>query len=175
MVVKCRAGGVIGVLAMLLVMSGPARAESGPPSTSFTVAGAVAHPLTETLTELKALAPVTRTVTYLSGGKSVTDTYTGVTLWDVLKAAGPVVDPAIKNDILRKMVIAAGSDGYRVAFGLGELDPKFGNAPVLVAYDDTGGAIAGGAGFARLVAPEDVAGGRYVSNLVSLTVVDSTP
>jgi hypothetical protein len=45
-------------------------------------------------------------------------------------------------------------------------------APDTVAYFDTGGRLAqGGAdGFARTVVPGDKAGGRYVSNLVDLTV-----
>ena len=45
-------------------------------------------------------------------------------------------------------------------------------APDTVAYSDTGGQLAqGGAdGFARTVVPGDKAGGRYVSNLVDLTV-----
>ena len=43
---------------------------------------------------------------------------------------------------------------------------------ILVAYSDTGGQLGpGGAdGFARMVVPGDTAGGRYVSNLVDLTV-----
>jgi hypothetical protein len=57
---------------------------------------------------------------------------------------------------------------------MGELDPRFGGEQVLVAYDDTLGQLdpGGGAGFARMVVPGDIAGGRYVSNLVSIEVVD---
>jgi hypothetical protein len=45
-----------------------------------------------------------------------------------------------------------------------------------VAYQDTGGQLGpGGAdGALRLIVPGDVAGGRYVSNLVSLQVIDAT-
>lgn len=93
----------------------------------------------------------------------------------MLGAAGVLTDPAIKNDILRKMVVATGSDGYEVAFALGELSPSFGNAPILIAYSDTLGQLGNGPdGFARLVVPGDLAGGRYVSNLASLTVFDPT-
>ncbi len=65
-----------------------------------------------------------------------------------------------------------GSDGYAAIFSLGEIDPAFGNADDLVAYEDTLGQLgAGGAdGFARMVVPGDAAGGRYVSNIVSVGV-----
>jgi hypothetical protein len=69
-------------------------------------------------------------------------------------------------------VVATGSDGYKAIFSLGEIDPAFGNQPVLVAYADTAGQLGPNAsdGLARVVVPGDIAGGRYVSDLVSLQV-----
>ena len=114
----------------------------------------------------------TQTVTYLSGSTPVTDTYTGVSLWTLLSDAGLITNPTIKNDVLRQYVEAVGSDGYAAIFSLGEIDPDFGNQPDLVAYSDTAGQIGNGGpdGFARMVVPGDVAGGRYISNLVKLAV-----
>ena len=80
----------------------------------------------------------------------------------------------MKNDVLRKLVSVTGSDGYQVDLSLGELDPAFGDEPILLAYADTDGQLAGGDGFARLVVPGDTAGGHYVSNVASLTVLDPT-
>ncbi len=87
-----------------------------------------------------------------------------------------MTDPAIKNDVLGFAVVATGSDGYRAVISLGEIDPMFGNQKDLVAYSDTGGQLGPGGsdGALRLVVPGDVAGGRYVSNLVSLQVIDAT-
>jgi protein involved in polysaccharide export with SLBB domain len=169
-------GRYVSNLADLHVGTAPMEAGTGGGlSTQFPVSGAVATDLTYTLSTLEALTPHTTTVTYMAGGTPVTDTYTGALLWDVLGAAGVLTDPAIKNDILRKMVVATGSDGYEVAFALGELSPSFGNAPILIAYSDTLGQLGNGPdGFARLVVPGDLAGGRYVSNLASLTVFDPT-
>lgn len=171
-----KAGGrYVSNLADLHVGGAPAQAGTGGGTTTqFSVRGAVANPVTDTLATLQALTPHTETVTYMAGSTSVTDTYTGALLWDVLGVAGVLTDPAIKNDILRKLVIATGSDGYQVAFSLGELSPTFGNEPILVAYSDTLGQLTGADGFARLVVPGDIAGGRYVSNLASLTVFDPT-
>jgi hypothetical protein len=145
----------------------------GGPSLSLQVQGDVLATLAFDRAALQALTPYTETVSYLSGMNTVTNTFTGALLWDVLQAAGIVTDPAISNDILRKGVIATGSDGYQAMFALGEISPNFGNVPILVAYDDANGPLTGN-GFARLVVPGDVRGGRYVSNLVSLTVFDAT-
>ena len=157
-------------------------AEPPPPgpggvSDQLTVSGQVAEPETFTPITLAALnQSTTETATFLSGGGAVTDTYTGVPLWTLLQDQGLVTDPAIKNDALRFGVVATGSDGYRALISLGEINPSFGNQPDLVAYADTEGQLGpgGSAGAMRLVVPGDHAGGRYVSNLVDLRVVDLT-
>ncbi len=161
----------------LVVGHGPTVAGTGGGTTSsFVVEGAVSTPITFTLASLEALPAYQETVTYNAGGTLVTDTYTGALLWDVLGEAGIETDPTIKNDILHKGVVATGSDGYSVDFSAGELDPMFGDEPILVAYADEDGQLGsgGGDGFARLVVPGDIAGGRYVSNISSLTVFDAT-
>jgi hypothetical protein len=83
-----------------------------------------------------------------------------------------ITNPTIKNDVLRQYVEAIGSDGYAAIFSLGEIDPMFGGEDDLVAYSDTDGQLGAGGpdGFARMVVPGDIAGGRYISNLVSLEV-----
>jgi len=65
---------------------------------------------------------------------------------------------------------------HPILISLGEVDPAFGNQPDVVAYADSNGQLGpnGSAGALRLVVPGDHAGGRYVSNLVSLQVVDLT-
>ncbi len=93
-------------------------------------------------------------------------------MWTLLNDAGLIADPTIKNDVLREYVEAVGSDGYAAIFSLGEIDPMFGGQDDLVAYADTDGQLGsdGPDGFARMVVPGDIAGGRYISNLVSLEV-----
>ena len=136
--------------------------------------GAVQTPGVYTLSSLEALPATTETVTYLAGGRPVTATFTGVSIWTLLTAAGIVTDPDIKNDILNYYLLATGSDGYEAILSLGELDPMFGGTghPDLIAYMEDGMPL-GADGFARLVVPGDSFGGRYVSNLVSLQVIDA--
>ena len=170
-------GRYVSNTASLQVGHGPAIPGTGGGITSsFTVSGNVNTPISFTLSSLQALTPYTKTVTYKAGGTPVTDTYTGALLWDVLASAGIATDPSIKNDILRQVVVATGSDGYSVDFAAGELSPMFGNEPILVAYSDTAGQLGAGgtSGFARLIVPGDIAGGRYVSNLSGLYVFDAT-
>jgi PEP-CTERM motif len=126
------------------------------------------------------LPATTETVAYLSGGTSVTATFTGVSIWTLLTDAGIVTNPAIKNDILNYYLEATGSDGYSAIFSLGELDPMFGGtgAPGLIAYEMVVNGMSdplGSDGFARVVVPGDSRGGRYVSNLVSLEIFDAVP
>jgi hypothetical protein len=142
-------------------------------SSEFTLTG-VTTPGTYALS--KALPATTLTATYIGPSGSVMDTYTGVSLWTLLNSAGLILDPNIKNDVLRQYVVAVGSDGYEAMFSLGEIDPMFGNQPDLVAYADTLGQLGPGGpdGFARMVVPGDMFGGRYVSNLVALAVFDGS-
>jgi len=146
-------------------------------SDQFTLSGEVADPAAFTSITLAALnQPTTEAASFLSGAGQVTDTYTGVSLWTLLQDQGVLTDLSIKNDVLRFGVVATGSDGYRALISLGEIDPAFGNQPDLVAYADTSGQLgpSGSDGAIRLVVPGDHAGGRYVSNLVDLRVVDLT-
>ena len=172
-------GRYVSDLVNLHVGSLPEPSPQGPGGVSdqFTLSGQVAEPETFTPVTLAALnQSTTETATFLSGAGQVTDTYTGVSLWTLLQDQGLVTDPTIKNDVLRFGVVATGSDGYRALVSLGEIDPAFGSQPDLVAYADTDGQLGpgGSAGAMRLVVPGDQAGGRYVSNLVDLRVVDLT-
>jgi DMSO/TMAO reductase YedYZ molybdopterin-dependent catalytic subunit len=168
-------GRYVSNLANLQVGTAPSNpSQGGGETTQFNLSGAVQTPGVYTLSSLQALPATTETVTYLAGGTPVTATFTGVSLWTLLADAGIATDPAIKNDILNYYVLATGSDGYEAIFSLGELDPMFGGtgAPDLIAYEVNGGPL-GTDGFARVVVPGDDFGGRYVSNLVSLEVIDA--
>jgi len=148
------------------------------PSTQVSVQGDVRHARRYDLAGLQALPAVTQTVSFGSGSGPQNHTYTGTSLWGVLDAAGIKTDPDLKNDILGKYVLATGTDGYRVAFSMGELNPGFGNRTDLLAYAETINGVSAPLstdGVARVTAPGDVKGGRYVSNLASLAVGSAAP
>ena len=170
-------GRYVSNLTALYVGTAPAVAGTGGGiSSQFVVSGNVKATTTLDLSTLSALGATTKTVTYHQGSTAVTDTYTGVTLWTLLNDIGLLTDPTTKNDILRDYVLVTGSDGYEAVFSLGEIDPAFGDQQDLVAYADTLGQLGtGGAdGFARMVVPGDYLGGRYVSNITCIEVIDAT-
>jgi hypothetical protein len=145
-------------------------------STFFTVSGEVTNRAVFDLTKLEQFPPAQENVTYFAAGSVVSESFTGVLLWDLLNNApvdGIVTDPAIKNDILHKIIIVTGTDCYQSVFGAGEIDPFFGGGQIMVAYA-TGGQSLGNAGFARVVVPGDKAGGRFVSNIANIEVRDPT-
>jgi hypothetical protein len=146
------------------------------PSSQFDLNGDIGTPGLYDSSSLSTLPATTEAVTCSAGGSPVMDTYTGTALWTLLGNAGGIVPvPGVKNSSLLNYVVAVGSGGYEAVFSGGEINPMFGGSstrPDMVAYSDTGGQLGqGGAdGFARTVVPGDKAGGRYVSNLVDLTV-----
>jgi hypothetical protein len=71
-------------------------------------------------------------------------------------------------------LVATGTDGYKATFSMGELNSAFGNQPDIIAYSMNGDDLTS-TGFARLVAPNDVKAGRWVSNLASIEVFHATP
>ena len=173
-------GRYVSDLVSLKVVSLPEPGPTGPGgiAASATLAGAVADPTIITPETLSKLLNQTQTetATYKSGSTTVTDTYTGVSLWNLIQDAGLLTNPSVKNDLLNFVVVATGSDGYRAVFSLGEIDPAFGDQQDIVAYSDQSGQLGPGGtdGAMRIVVPGDVAGGRYVSNLTSLQVINTT-
>ena len=157
-------------LAMLLALYGCGGSDDPEPSTQFTLSGQVNRSGTFTRANLQALPPTTQSQGPVPGA------FTGVSLWTLLTDANGGGDlstnPQVKNDFLRKYVVATGSDGYQVVVALSEIDPQLGNQPDVIAVAFNGGSL-GQDGLTRLVIPGDIFGGRYVSNLVSLEVLDS--
>lgn len=62
-----------------------------------------------------------------------------------------------------------GSDGYQAILAWGEIDPGWEGKDVLVAYMEDGQPL-NSDGMACLVVPGDLSGGRYVSNVTSITL-----
>lgn len=162
---------------LLAACGGGSDAEATPsPPPAVTLAGGLDRPGAITLPQLQALPAVTQTVSFASGSGNQTRTYTGANLWAVLDQAGIQVDATRHNDVLNRYVVATGSDGYKAVFALGELHPNFGNRASVLAYAETASGASGPIGAEgpfRVTSPGDVKGGRYVSNLVRLTLRNS--
>ena len=133
------------------------------PSSTLYVIGVVNNPAKYDLAALQALKTTEVTV---QGS-----TYSGVLLSDLLQQVG-VQTANKKNDFLHKGIVAVGTDGYSCVIADGEVQPRFGNEQVLVAFNMDGKPLAASDGFARLIVPGDQKMGRFVSNLIELQVVE---
>jgi DMSO/TMAO reductase YedYZ molybdopterin-dependent catalytic subunit len=133
-------------------------------SAPIVIDGAVRHPLRLTASDFRAMPPVKRTVTFQTEHGPSTSTYVGVLLWSLLARAE--VNDAAKWGELRHVITVTGSDGYFVMISLGEIDPNFGNAPMMVAYERDGEPLDA----PRLIAPGDKHGARDVRDLVHLQI-----
>jgi len=169
--VKTRIFGAALLLLSMMAFSPIAEAQS--PPTTFRVFGQVTTPTVFNLAKLEKLPTATENITYGASGGIVSHEFTGALLWDLLQSIGITVDSTIKNDILRKIVVVTGSDGYKAVFGAGEFDPSFGGEQIMIAYSEDGQSL-GQDGFAQLIAPGDKLGGRFVFNIVSIEVRDPT-
>jgi DMSO/TMAO reductase YedYZ molybdopterin-dependent catalytic subunit len=150
----------------------PGRAVAAPGAQPATpvllVTGAVTKPLTLTTDDLRGFPQHRERVTFATDGGRESHTYTGARLLDVMTAAGPRTDPAVKNPKLGLAVAATGADGYTATVSWGEFDPDFAGTDVLVALTQDHRALTR----PRLVVPGDAKGGRYVRDLVQLELVD---
>ncbi len=148
----------------------PTVTSAGGVSAAVSVGGAVEIPLNLGLADLRAFPPITLNAeTRTRQGAQGSHSYTGALLKDVLDKAKPRTDPNRKNDLLTRYVTAAGSDGYLVTVAYGEIDPDFGAQQIIVAYEMDGKPLDKD-GAAELVVPGDKLAGRWVKNLVSITV-----
>lgn len=134
------------------------------------VQGAVTEPLNLTSESLRNFPLRTlRDSSESSAGLQEHD-YQGAAFIDVLNAAQPKFDPAVLNGALRLAVVVTGSNGNVVTFSWGELAPEFGGEEALLAHTEDGEPLT----MPRLMIPGDEKGGRYVTDVVKVDVVDVT-
>ncbi|MCC6804398.1 MAG: molybdate ABC transporter substrate-binding protein [Anaerolineae bacterium] len=142
-----------------------------PTDGTATLDGQVLNPLTLTSDFLRSdFAAHTLDVTYLSGENTVTTSYTGALLWDIIGSAQSNFNADVKNDKISMYLVVTASDGYQAVIAWGEVDPEYANQPILLAYDEQGQPLADGL---TLVVPSDQRGSRYVHGVVNISLRDA--
>ncbi len=159
-----------GIASSALAQGSATPAASPVASTTFTIGGEVTTPLTLSAADLAAMTSQEIKVSFASGSGVQTHTEKGPLLWDLIQKAGVKDDGKGKNPSMRWYVLITANDGYQLIVAGADLDPGFGNAPILVYYQEDGQPIAGAKGPVRIVAPGDKKGGRYVSGVASIEV-----
>lgn len=137
---------------------------------SIAIGGAVEHPATLTLADLKRQPATTETVSLKTGKGMLTGSYTGVLLWTLLQQAAIEAPAGSKNYVIRRTIVVTSSDGYTAVLSVAEIDPEFGDDRAIIAYAKDGQPLTDARGFARLILPADKSAGRAISGVASITV-----
>ncbi|CAN5539537.1 hypothetical protein BH10ACI4_BH10ACI4_36900 [soil metagenome] len=110
-----------------------------------------------------------KSVTVHNAHTKLDETYSGVSLGDLLAKYGFTVSQATHKKMLRSYVTAEGMDKYWVLFSAAEVESSEHNGDVIVATS-VGGKELGEDGKFKLVASEDKKPQRWVRNLTAITL-----
>jgi DMSO/TMAO reductase YedYZ molybdopterin-dependent catalytic subunit len=139
------------------------------------ITGAVEHPGSFSVEDLRKLPAATETVFFHTGKGGVQAVYTGVPLWTLLDKVGLKKTPGVRNEDIRRYLVAKGGDGYYAVIAVGELIPEFGGSQAILAYEQDGKPLDGNAAPVRIIMPNDKGGGRDVLNVISIEVRTADP
>jgi hypothetical protein len=120
-------------------------------------------------TTLAGLPRVTISATD-EGGR--TDTYTGVSLHDLIVRAGAPSGAPLRGKAMTSAIVIGASDGYHVIFALPEIDPSYTDHVVVIADTRDGTPIGPDAGPYRLVVPFEKRQARWVKNATDINLVN---
>lgn len=153
----------------------PTKHEAGVPSTTLTLTGADGTTKTLTVAELMRLPQTTATV--MNSHTHQQETYGGVTVKDLLALLAPAkIVPVAGTDGMKTkvssrmmVVVARGTDNFRVVLTLCDTDPSCRSGQAMVADTVDGRPLTTDGAF-KLILTEDKTPGRWVRNLDALTV-----
>ncbi|MBF9071932.1 molybdopterin-dependent oxidoreductase [Streptacidiphilus fuscans] len=94
--------------------------------------------------------------------------FEGPRLWDVVRAARPVVDLRGRKARLAFLLAVTGADGHCAVVSWAEIDPDFGGQEILLATSADGTPL--DAAGPQLVVPGDRSGARYISGITDVWV-----
>ena len=101
-------------------------------------------------------------------------TYSGVPVRALLLAAGaPIAADQMRGPNVQLVVVASAADGYRVAFALAEFDATYAERGILLADRRDGKPLDAKEGPLRLIVPQEAKQGRWIRQLVKLTIADA--
>jgi hypothetical protein len=114
--------------------------------------------------------PAERALAQLRDG--VPFTVTGVSVTTLLKLCGLDLNQNLGGaKVVGHALVARAADDYRAVFGLAEVDPHFGHAPLMVSWTNADGSpLSEKAGPVQLISTGESRPGRWVRQLQSLEV-----
>ena len=141
-----------------------------PSAPSLAVEGEVMKPLKLGISDLKGLKQAEVNATDHGGQQRV---YKGVSLFDILTAAGVTLGSQLRGKNLLKYVEVRAADGYEVIFALPEIDPEFTTQTILLAFEVDGKPLPKGEGPFRMVVPNDKKHARWIREITTIRVAFS--
>lgn len=136
-------------------------------SQAIDVGGEVSRPLKLSAADLAKLPRLTVNAKD-HDGKPVS--FEGVALVEVLRLAGVEFGEKLKGKQLALFLLVDAADGYRAVFALPELDPAFTDQNVILADRRDGKPLSDAEGPWRVVVPGEKRQGRWVRQVVALTI-----
>lgn len=134
------------------------------------IGGEVLRPCELTMDELRALPQQERAVAFNCRRSGVRrHRFGGPLLRDVIAPAKPVFITGEHRDRVRYVIALHGGDGHRVVLSWAEIDPEFGDQPVLLGVSRDGTPLDGEG--PQLVVPGDVCGARNISGVTELRIL----
>lgn len=131
------------------------------------VEGEVTKPLTLYPADL---AKMNRVEAVLKDRDGKTATYSGVSVYEILKSAGVTLGKELHGENLSKYLLVRAGDGYEVLFSLAELDPDFSNKFVILADQVDGKPLPAGKGPFRFVVPDEKRPARSIFEVTNLII-----
>ncbi len=155
------------LLAALALASGTLHAQGAEPTLVVTLADGRTRSFTRS--ELEKLPRETTSVRLRDGAPF---TVSGVSATMLLREVGLDLSANLGGgQVVGHALIARAADGYRAVFGLAEVDPHFGHAPLLVLWANADGSpLPERAGPLQLVSTGESRPGRWVRQLQALEV-----
>jgi hypothetical protein len=133
------------------------------------VGGIVPNPIQLKLSDLSSM-PRAEVRAKDRDGRDVT--YSGVSVTEILRAAGLKLDPASmpSRDVVNSYILVEAADGYRAVFALAEIDPGQTDRLILLADHKDGQLLSANEGPFRIVFPGEKRPARWVRQVQAILV-----
>lgn len=162
-----RASVALLMLALCSAVASGQATQSPAPDIVLTVGGEVERPLKLTAGDMAKLPRLTVRAKDHDGKET---SFEGIELGEVLKLAGVPSGEKLRGKSLALFLVVDAADGYRAVFALPELDHAFTERVILLADRRDGKALSGNEGRLRIVVPDEKRHGRWVRQVLSLTI-----
>jgi hypothetical protein len=120
------------------------------------------------------LAGLPRVTINATDEKGHTDSYTGVSLHDLIVRAGAPAGEPVRGKAMLSYILIGAADNYHVLFTLPELDPSFTDHVAVIAESVDGKPFTD-AGPYRLIVPFDKRQARWVRQMTSVDLQNVAP